>query len=102
MMIGHQISDNSPKAYRDILQDILDKRKIIMTKSAIQQEALHFGAQVLDRMNESGAKMERDAAIVRYHSLNPGAHLLHDDYTRGALRAAIWAINIMLERSGEK
>ena len=92
----------SAKSHRDILQAILDKRKVIMIKNAATTEAFNFGAVALERLNSSGANYTHEAGIMRYHASQPGAYLLQDQYTRRAIEAAIFAIDRMMERSGEK
>lgn len=88
----------TPLVYRDVLQQILDKRKFILQLKEVQVSAFLCGAKALERLNEEGASYIHEHAIMLYHANNPGANLLQDDYTRKAISSAIWAIDRMIEK----
>lgn len=82
----------TPKEAKDILQKILDDRKLIEIKTDLQLGALDWGAAALERACRNGACFHREWAIIRYHANNMRANLLHDEITRGALKAAVFAL----------
>lgn len=88
----------TPLVYREELQKIIDKRKIIMQLREIQVSAFLCGAKALERLNQTGAHYVHEHAIMLYHANNPGACVLQDEYTRGAICAAIHAITKLEER----
>lgn len=77
------------KTARTVLQSILDERKEVREKSAMQLEALNIGARSLEEGVANGAHIHHEAAILRYHAAYMGAHMLMDDRTRGALKEAV-------------
>lgn len=86
---------------RNTLQRIYSERRYIDKKGDYLLLALHSGAAALERRNAKGAHFRREAAILRYHANNPNAIMMHDDYMRGALLAAINVLNAELERMGK-
>ena len=91
-------NSGTPQEYQEILLYILDTRKIITAKSAVEEAAFRCGARALEALNENGAQLQREHGIMLYHANNPGAHVLHDQYTRRAIEQAIHAIDRMIER----
>lgn len=85
---------------RDVLREILDARKEIHEISLTQHNAIVLAVGFLDRANAEGADMHRAAAILRYHANEPKAELFCDEYTRGALEAAVNCINKYIAARG--
>lgn len=91
-------NSGTPQEYQEVLQHILDTHQILTEKNLPQQGAFLCGARALEYLNENGANLRREYGIMIYHANNPGAHVLHDDNTRAAIKAAIKAIDRMIER----
>lgn len=79
----------SKKTAITVLRSILDERKEVREKSAMQLEALNIGARALELAVVNGALLHHEASIIRYHANYKGAYMFTDERTRGALKAAI-------------
>lgn len=90
----------TPQRARDVLQEILDRRKEIPEKSIIQINALHIAATILEQANAEGANLIHEAGILQYHASNIAATLFCDEYTRHALKMAIRRIDGYIEAHG--
>lgn len=88
------------KRARDVLQEILDKRKEISEKTVTQINALHIAAMILERANEEGANLIHEAGLVQYQANYITATLFCDEHTRNALKAAIDQIDKFIETRG--
>ena len=73
----------TPKFAANVLQSILDERKEVREKSVMQLESLNIGACALERAVANGAKLHREATIMRYHASYKGAFIFQDAHTRG-------------------
>lgn len=89
---------NNAAFAKKVLEDILEERKIIEAKKDIHMGALEWGANALEKACANGASFYREAAIVRYHANNRGAYLLCDEYTRGALKAAVFVLRSQAQK----
>lgn len=90
----------TPKKARSVLQDILNARKEIAEKSVLQCNAINVAAAILERANEEGANMRREAGVLRYHANNITATLFCDKYTRKAIETGIRQIDKYIEARG--
>ena len=100
----HQDTGITLKTAEAIISAILDNRKEIRVKNVFQLQALDLAAQLVERANDNGASMQREAGVLRYQANNPGAYLLCDKYTRKALEAGLRQIQrqINIQGGGEK
>ena len=78
---------------RDVLQEILDERKMYASISVTQANAMHVAATILDQANADGASLIHEAGILWYHVHNIDAVLMCDAYTRNALKAAVFQLD---------
>lgn len=94
----------SAKFAKNVLQRILDDRKVVEEKGELQLGALDWGARALEKANANGACLYREAVIVRYQASHAAAVLLPcETYTREALKAAVWALDKMAQQeAGER
>lgn len=90
------------KTAKTVLQSILDERKEVREKSAMQLEALNIGARALELANANGAELRHEASIIRYHAGYKGAYMFTDDRTRGALKAAVARLERDIAREEEE
>ena len=85
-----------------VLRSILDERREVREKSAMQLEALNIGARALELAVANGALLHHEAAIVRYHANYKGAFMFTDERTRGALKAAVARLERDIAREEEE
>lgn len=89
---------NNAAFAKKVLEDILEDRKIIEDKKDLHMGALEWGANALENACANGAAYHREAAIIRYQANNKGAVLLCDDYTRDALKAAVFVLRSQAQK----
>lgn len=87
--------------YKYTLESILEERKRIEQKTALHEQAFECGARALEYANKNGAQYFHEAAIMRYHAVQPLAVVMQDDYTRRAINAAILEIGKRIEEGAD-
>ena len=90
----------TPKLAAETLQSILDIRRDVREKTQMQLDALNIGANALEKAAETDPGLTQKAHIMRYHAGNKGAYMFQDDFTRGALKAAVSCIKKDAARYG--
>lgn len=91
----------SALTYKCTLERILEERKTVEKKTSLHEQAFECGARALEHANKNGARYFHEAAIMRYHAVQPLAIVAQDDYTRKAIKAAILEIGRMVESGAD-